>query len=315
MRLNLVLTIFTVLTSLGHASVVSGWYMGSASVGYSVVSNPAYQTVLQSLHPDDLKPNENEGEDQWWKKIARLGDQALRIKDNIIHDAAFNFTVPLERLHEFERHVLDIIVAIRGIKDHVVAHGLDLDFVGESLNESAQDVVSFLQDEFPDPDTAPGHAEREQMVEAALAHFGRLFIRKCVELGMDEDYIGEEWTKVEAAMKKFLVLTGDLIEQHPLIFEALIVTGALAVIPEAWIGRQLLGLFGFNPLGPGKGSVAAWLQRRFWGGAVTKGSWFALLQSTRMAGMGWWARLTFKIGTAFAGFAAFFAFKSCVGPR
>ncbi|KAH6866150.1 hypothetical protein BKA70DRAFT_1500220 [Coprinopsis sp. MPI-PUGE-AT-0042] len=45
--------------------------------------------------------------------------------------------------------------------------------------------------------------------------------------------------------------------------------------------------FGFGPAGPIGGSVAAWLQRRFWGGFVARGGWFAILQRAGMVGCGW----------------------------
>ena len=77
------------------------------------------------------------------------------------------------------------------------------------------------------------------------------------------------------------------------------------LIPESWILRPLLSMMGYGPYGPIKGrqsiddyhrqmdlsyyeplgSPAAWAQRRLWGAAVSKGSWFAFLQRAGMKGI------------------------------
>jgi len=73
------------------------------------------------------------------------------------------------------------------------------------------------------------------------------------------------------------------------------------VLPQLWILRQVLRIFGFGPLGPIKGSflydcdaerlfnmtlivggIAAWLQAWLFGPAIPKGSWFAMLQRLAM---------------------------------
>lgn len=83
-----------------------------------------------------------------------------------------------------------------------------------------------------------------------------------------------------------------MIDDHPsLVFVVSIIVPLL--IPPGHFLRPLLLLFGFGkfPLyyflflrhTPGSGSVAiAWAQRGFWGATVTKGSWFAILQSIAM---------------------------------
>ena len=76
------------------------------------------------------------------------------------------------------------------------------------------------------------------------------------------------------------------------------------VIPQAWILRPLLSVLGYGLYGPIKGrqsidnyrrtglsydgfpgSPAAWAQLQFWGAAVQKGSWFAILQRAGMKGV------------------------------
>lgn len=111
--------------------------------------------------------------------------------------------------------------------------------------------------------------------------------------------------------------TGDINEQHPRLLPMLAFSVAGMLIPESWILRPLLSLFGFGPAGPVKGaqrshsynmaqfnpvgSAAAWLQRYFWGAAVRAGSWFSLLQAAGMGMIPKWAGLAIKVPLAIGG--------------
>jgi hypothetical protein len=50
-----------------------------------------------------------------------------------------------------------------------------------------------------------------------------------------------------------------------------------------WAGITILGAIGFAVTGPVGGSIAAYVQSTFYGGAVASGSIFATLQSIAMA--------------------------------
>ena len=83
------------------------------------------------------------------------------------------------------------------------------------------------------------------------------------------------------------------------------------LIPEIPIFRGILRLLGFGLRGPVKGSAAAWLQSRLWGGAVARGSWFAMLQKAGMKFTGKWFE---KLVTS-AGLAALFGFATGHGEE
>ena len=100
---------------------------------------------------------------------------------------------------------------------------------------------------------------------------------------------------------------GDINEQYPQLLPTLAFSVAALLIPESWILRPFLSLFGFGPIGPVKGarkyqnrtieaeravgSAAALLQRLFWGRAVASGSWFSWLQAAGMGTIPKWAGL------------------------
>lgn len=48
---------------------------------------------------------------------------------------------------------------------------------------------------------------------------------------------------------------GDINEQHPQLLPALAFSVAALLIPESWILRPLLSVFGFGPAGPVKGAL------------------------------------------------------------
>ena len=119
------------------------------------------------------------------------------------------------------------------------------------------------------------------------------------------------------------------MEQHPVLLETLLFSASIMLIPEAWLLRPLLSLFGFGPYGPVKGenvpvspgcansisdhccltgSLASWSQRRFWGAAVAKGSWFAHLQSAGMKLGSPWKKIAIGIG---AGLGMIGSFSGC----
>jgi hypothetical protein len=93
---------------------------------------------------------------------------------------------------------------------------------------------------------------------------------------------------------------GDLFEQHQELAITLLIAGIVMLLPELFILRQVLRIFGFGPQGPIKGAflydcgaerlfnmlfvggVAAWLQGWLFGPTVPKGGWFAMLQSLAM---------------------------------
>ncbi|KAH8799200.1 hypothetical protein DL96DRAFT_1824349 [Flagelloscypha sp. PMI_526] len=248
---------------------VFAWDIDAALAGLPAVAQPAF---LHSLGLESRKFTENAA-GQLQEEIAHLGDQALRIKDIISYDTFFDFAVPQEVLHDLEGHIQTIMPAFTEMKEYTTSHGLDLNIVGETLQEALEELAVFLEEESPNPDSTSCE-ETERMIGAALARFGSLFIGKCVQRGMDKEKITRKWEMVDGAFKKFFMFAC----KHRWIFWILIVLLLLALFRTICTVLWILSLLGFGPLGPVKGTIAAWLHSLFWGGAVAKGSWFAMLQ-------------------------------------
>ncbi|KAN0098016.1 hypothetical protein V8E55_002462 [Tylopilus felleus] len=86
--------------------------------------------------------------------------------------------------------------------------------------------------------------------------------------GIDKEVVLIYLLALEPPVHKLTVAIGDLNEQYPQILPALTFSVSVLLMPESWILRPFLSVFGFGPSGPAKGSAATWIQRHFWGGAV-----------------------------------------------
>ncbi|KAF8076827.1 hypothetical protein FPV67DRAFT_1472795 [Lyophyllum atratum] len=131
------------------------------------------------------------------------------------------------------------------------------------------DNMSFLHDK------EARREERVKIVDWLMVEAEDILVRN---LPLPEGDIRQRCQEIGLHVKDVLLITGELIDDHPIIF-AIIEFGGFLLVPESWLLRPILGLFGFGSRGISKGSAAASLQRIFWGGAVRKGSWFAMLQS------------------------------------
>lgn len=103
-------------------------------------------------------------------------------------------------------------------------------------------------------------------------------------------------------MKRYV---GFIADNHPVLVDTVIFSVVCMILPAGFFLRPLFRLFGFGPLGPASGacstsnllnasgllltsylnsigSIAAFLQRYFFGGAIRAGSWFAYLQRAGM---------------------------------
>ncbi|KAF7355688.1 hypothetical protein MSAN_01486600 [Mycena sanguinolenta] len=228
--------------------------------------------------------------EEFWQRARELGDAARKYGQKLMDDAAATSQDVREKIEEIKDRLQAIVsgaTALHNLQTSTqsMPAGRSSDeksTVAEDLERALGRVVEELQAMFPPPAEAPGHGERQKMVVMALEKIGVELKAVCAKHGMDEDFVAAHWETIQGAIEKLVVLLGDLVEQHPNLLSALLFTGAAMLIPEDWVLRPVLGLFGFGPTGPGKATAAAWAQRVFYGAAVPKGSWFAFLQQAAM---------------------------------
>ncbi|KAJ7068655.1 hypothetical protein C8F01DRAFT_1247151 [Mycena amicta] len=216
----------------------------------------------------------------WLKKAeesaVEMGARIKELKDNmeelvqgasVLHEVLTPVTIAGEDSDKLKRFALNN----------------DLEFAFDAILEELQAMVPPLNE-------APEHEQREMAVSAALDKIGDALVGICRKHGLDEERVRTQWQSIlRPAIFTSVVLLGDIAEQHPDIVYGLLFALAVTMLPEAWLFRPLLRVFGFGPQGPIKGSAAAWAQRVFYGAEVPKGSWFATLQRAGMVAMSWWS--------------------------
>ncbi|KAJ6539732.1 hypothetical protein B0H19DRAFT_960152 [Mycena capillaripes] len=217
--------------------------------------------------------------ENFWRRARELGDTARQYGQKLMKDAAEGSKDVREKIDQLKERMETIVRGATALHNELGAsvkrRAMDGGNVEESvasadglagdLERAFAKVLEELEVMFPAPDEAPGHEERQRVVAITLEK------------------------------------AGDLVEQHPDLLSALLITGAVMLIPEYLVLRPLLSLFGFGPLGPVKGTTASWAQRVFYGAAVNKGSWFAYLDRAAMTlkapgAWGWLGGLLGAIG-------------------
>ena len=122
------------------------------------------------------------------------------------------------------------------------------------------------------PNKAPGHAERQEIVDKIMdgtrLALTDLATRHGINIEFVTAYLGILRPQVHAlvvAVGTSSVLemcpsllthrVGDINEQHPQLLPTVTFSIAALLIPESWILRPFLSMFGFGPAGPIKGAL------------------------------------------------------------
>ncbi|KAJ2930879.1 hypothetical protein H1R20_g6232, partial [Candolleomyces eurysporus] len=181
-----------------------------------------------------------------------------------------------------------IVEYAKDLKRELVENNIDPAVVHDYLTQEAFSIAETLRTESPSPDELEEKAHyRNQMISKALDHLEDAFVFICVQSAhLSEQDARRIFAPVKKAIQDGLFIIGDFVDKHPELAEVVIVTAVSFLIPESFILRPILSIFGFGPVGPVKGSWAAWMQSKFRGGAVAKGSWFAFFQRTAMKAVG-----------------------------
>jgi len=120
------------------------------------------------------------------------------------------------------------------------------------------------------------------MISRALNKTEDALVRVCSFWEIPETTVRTKFDDMKPHMNHFLLVVANLVNKHPILFETLLISGIILIIPESLILPPILRFFGFGPLGPVKDSFATFAQRFFFGAVVKEGSWFAKLQRAGM---------------------------------
>jgi len=211
-----------------------------------------------------------------------VGEEVAHLAGVVVHDVD---AVANKTIEEFKASITDVVFKVQAmeydIHDDLEVHGISSDRIFDMLSAQLASMFEGLKAEFSEPLPEKQTAEykdRAVVVARFLDMVEDEFVRISSLWHMPEGDARKSFGIIKAELNSVILITVNLIVNHPGLFISI----ALLLIPESWFLRPLLRIFGFGPLGPVKGSAAAWIQGQLWGGAIKEGSWFAVLQSAGM---------------------------------
>ncbi|KAF9448434.1 hypothetical protein P691DRAFT_652582, partial [Macrolepiota fuliginosa MF-IS2] len=227
-----------------------------------------------------------------WKDGQELGSQAGH---TILNEVTKTYSETSQVVGELNQAVNNLVNQAhetqRELQTLFKKRDVTIEHVTELLSHQMGEIYEKLKDEMQGPlpeDREERRKVRAQLVAQVTEQARVAYVYVVAEkLGAPKEQAEKHCDGFLPMITRVVLLVGNIIDEHPILLEALIIatTFLLLNIP---ILRPILNLFGFGLLGPVKGSPAAWLQRIFFRGAVTRGSWFAVLQRLGMTMTGSW---------------------------
>ncbi|RXW22006.1 hypothetical protein EST38_g3841 [Candolleomyces aberdarensis] len=228
-----------------------------------------------------------------WGIISSAQEKGKAMADSALKEIAEEYKDVADKVQLFQEEFNKIVEHATELREQLSESNIDLAVVHDYMTQEAAKVAENLQKEFnkPLPDEMDERARyRNEMISKGLEGLETAFVDVCVKSGrMSEEDARRIFEPIKKAIQDGLLVAGNIVDKHPKLVQTIIITAVCLMIPESFILRPILSLFGFGPTGPIKGSLAAWMQRRFWGGAVARGSWFAFFQRAGMF-KGFWGK-------------------------
>lgn len=220
---------------------------------------------------------------EWEGAMKPFGSKLVHAAGKVLADTVHELETDVrEKIDFFIKTFRDVVSLAQGLHAIIVRltekeGGMSMADVSQELDVLSSGIIAHIQQAFPPPDQAPSHKERMEMTNVALVRFENGLLDLTSRLGLPEGEISAFRNTLDqlrplvkdliVTMGKTIYLellvlllkprTGDLIEQHPVLFYVIIFAtlGQLEVVPEQLIIRPLLRLFGFGSLGPVKGRI------------------------------------------------------------
>ncbi|KAI5896134.1 uncharacterized protein SCHCODRAFT_02685200 [Schizophyllum commune H4-8] len=219
----------------------------------------------------------------YWRELFDHARQAVQVAFQDLSNMQQRFPEARASIEEFIALVRSVVEDAAHLRPPTDLIPNNLENAGAKIGKALMAILEQVKTVFPPPSNAPSHEERLALAENVVGRAVKAVEEVLVRRGVDEEKAHRTLEHMARQLVRLVVITGERPPRTtpgPLCLCDL--TAAAMIIPEGWILSRLLGMLGFGPAGPIKGSSAAWMQRRFWGATVAKGSWFAWLQRAGM---------------------------------
>lgn len=207
---------------------------------------------------------------QFWERALALGPRYHDYTIAKLVEGAAKTTEPVVTgIINHAVSTMQVIVAATENHQNTIAqeHGASLDDINNRVEKVLDDRLGELKDQFPPPDEAPSRAERRDDVSAMPHEVKDAFVKPSIQHDMavekprvhcDPNMKHVKTVVVTLGTTTFCasscaqanVLLGDLA----VLFVILIIFGIILIVPESWLLRPLLRMFGMAAEGPVAGA-------------------------------------------------------------
>lgn len=148
-----------------------------------------------------------------WKKIVSSADAFLKVTDEGLNDVARELNLP-DKIEDFRRTLHSIVSNAGEIRRHMdvlIQTGMTANNISAELGDIFHNVLENVKTNFPPPDQAPGHEERQRMVKMLLDGAEEGLLGLCRKHDMTEDKVNsvrESFDRMRLHIEKLVVITG-----------------------------------------------------------------------------------------------------------
>lgn len=153
------------------------------------------------------------GQSSTWKNIAAAGEESRNFADGVFHRATQHFgALDRETLTEsLQQHFEGIRSGVAEMVTPVQETAMVARLLAK-LHDSFDRIVRELQEAFPPPSQAPGHAQRQRTVSAMIDRTQEAVLNVARKSGVSEQYLEKATSSMEAAkplIEALVVVPGE----------------------------------------------------------------------------------------------------------
>ncbi|KAJ7693951.1 hypothetical protein B0H17DRAFT_1199625 [Mycena rosella] len=238
----------------------------AAAVHFPTSLGAAFPAAVQRFAQQHVFSQSDPDPEDFWQRARDLGDRARCFGDKLIKDAAERSQEIRDKIGELTERMETVVRGATALNEELPT-STALSFV-DNISEDLERVFAAVLAEL----------ERKEVVAVTLDKAGAALIGVCTRYGMDEQRAREHWGTVRPAIETMVVVLDRCLRALYLLQAVLF--SLVMLIPESWVLRPVLGVFGLA--GPVEGAPAAWAQSVFYGATVPKGSPFSFFQKLGM---------------------------------
>ena len=148
-----------------------------------------------------------------WERFVSVANGLLKVTDQALNDAARELHVP-DKVEEFRSTFRDIISTSAELRENMselTQKGMSLDDISNELSIAFEVILEYMKETFPPPDHAPGHEDRERMVQTIFEKVEEAILNFAQKHGMSEDgqkKVRETLDRLKPHLEKLVIIAG-----------------------------------------------------------------------------------------------------------